>query len=494
MTALSAMGRLRRVLPPLALFAGLALLLVKLDRVLAALPVARPEAFRGGLVTALEVALWLVGAALVNRLAEHYFWPGLGRALGGAVPKLLVDVAAILTYLAAAGCIAVLVFDRSLAGLWATSGIIGLVLGLALRNVILDVFIGLAVNFDRPYRIGDWIMIHGRRPDPESSVIGCVTGINWRTTRLRTTHNNLVLVPNNIMGQKIVTNFMVPDPKSRLELIFTLDFSVPPERALRVLEAALLSTPGILETPRSKVRITAVSEVGVEYKMRYWILPAATSPSKMRHRVLGSVLEHLRMAGMTLAYPKQDIYHEAMPARHLEGASVEDRRTLLAAVPLFAELQAAELTTLAETARRRFFRAGESLIRRGEPGDSMFALMEGLLDVRIAVEGRLDETSVGAILPGRFFGEMSLLTGEPRTATVTASTDVVVYEVTRESLEPLIRQRPELAEEMGRALAVHELRDARTRDDLSREEQENQLRSAADRILAKMKQLFASWG
>lgn len=491
---------LKRLFGSLALFTALLLLLVEVDGVLHALSISDPAAWRGRVVAGLEVALWLAGAMLVNRFLEIFFWQGLvARALDGAVPKLLIDVAGTLIYLAAAACIAVIVFDRSLAGLWATSGIVGLVLGLALRNVILDIFIGLAVNFDRPYRIGDWIMIHGRRPDPEYGLIGCVTGINWRTTRLRTTHNNLIMVPNNVIGQKVITNFMVPEPRGRFELEFTLDFSVPTDRALRVLSAALLQTKGILQSPRSKVRITGVDEVGVNYVMRYWIAPAETSPSKMRHRLLQNVLEHLRMAGLTLAYPKRDVYHDAMPARHLEGASVEDRRALLAEVPLFATLRDDELETLAETAERRFFRAKETLIRRGEPGDSMFVLLEGLLDVRIAVDGpiqggHVEETSVARIDPGCFLGEMSLLTGEPRTATVVASTDAVVYEVNREILEPLIRERPEIAEEMGRALALHQLRDAQTRAEMSHAEQESHLQGAADRILFKMRRFFSAWG
>ncbi len=485
---------MRNLLGPALIFAALALALARLDSLLAALLVADPETWREIVAKALEVALWLAGAALFNRLTQVYFWHGLvARALGGAVPKLLVDVAATLTYFVAAAGIAVLVFERSLTGLWATSGIVGLVLGLALRNVILDIFIGLAVNFDRPYRIGDWIMVHGRRPDPEHSIIGCVTGINWRTTRLRTTHNNLVLVPNNVMGQKVVTNFMVPDPKSRFLLDFTLDFSVPQERALRVLEAALRSTPGILESPRSKVRVNTVSEIGVEYRMRYWILPAATSPNKMRHRVIQSVLEHLRTAGLTLAYPKHDVYHQEMPARQLAGTSLTDRRTLLAAVPLFAALSDDELTALAEQARRQVVRAGERVIRRGESGDSLFVLMEGLLEVSIAVDGQAEETTVAQILPGRFFGEASLLTGEPRSATVTAATDAVVYEVTRDSLEPMIGGRPEIAAEMGRALAIYQLRDAQVRSDLDREEWEDRIHSASERIFHKMKQFFTKW-
>ena len=448
--------------------------------------------------TAVLITTWCTGGMLLNRLLGVFFWGGFAlRFFPGGVPKLLIDVVSGIIYLLVFLAVVVFVFGYPLTGIWATSGVVGLVLGLALRNVILDVFIGLAVNFDRPYKIGDWVMVHGRRPFPEENVIGCILEINWRTTRLRTTDNNLVMVPNSVMGQKIITNFMVPGERSRFRLPFTLDFSVPPERALRVLEAAVRSAQGVLEEPKApRVRINTVNEMGVEYEIRYWILPEKTSPSKARHRINQAVLEHLAQAGLTLAYPKHDIYHEKMPTRHLDTASVDDRIELLDKVPLFSALQSEELRELAQRVDQRTYLSGESIIRRGDQGDSMFVLLEGLLAVQISVaedDGKSREEEVTRIAPGQFFGEMSLLTGERRSATVLALTDTVVYEVRRDDLDHLLRKRPALAEAMSRALAVHQLRDAQIRSDLSRQAREDQIRSTADRIINRMKVLFGAW-
>jgi RNase P/RNase MRP subunit p29 len=100
------------------------------------------------------------------------------------------------------------VFDKSITGIWATSGVFGIVLGIALRNVILDVFIGLSMHVEQSFRIGDWVMVHQNRR--ETHIVGQVIEINWRTTRLKTTEKNMIVVPNSKMGEAVLTNYMQP--------------------------------------------------------------------------------------------------------------------------------------------------------------------------------------------------------------------------------------------------------------------------------------------
>src|SRR6185312_12028818 len=168
---------------------------------------------------------------------------------------------------AASGIIS-FVFNRPLTGLWATSGVAGLVIGLALRNVIMDVFIGLAVNVDRPYRLGDFIML-------QTGQVGRVLEINWRTTRLATNEGNTIIVPNSRIGDMTVTNFLKPNSSAEFELLFSVDFGVPSERVLRVLTAAAMAVTGagILDDPdhEPKARIKGISHEGVEYKVKYWV-------------------------------------------------------------------------------------------------------------------------------------------------------------------------------------------------------------------------------
>jgi small-conductance mechanosensitive channel/CRP-like cAMP-binding protein len=441
---------------------------------------------------AVKTGIWLTSAFFVNRLLSVFFWElGVERAIGAPVPRLIKDILALLIFLVALSGIISFVFNQPVTGLWATSGAVGIIIGFALRSMILDIFSGLAFNIDRSYRIGDWVQLHGRQINLH--IVGCIQEINWRTTRLRTTANNMVVVPNSVMGQTIITNFMTPDPESRFELFFTLDFSVPTDRAMRVLKAAVRSVAGEqgpLDTPPAKVRVNGVSSIGVEYCIRYWTHPAKLSPRKTRHVVIHSVLAHLKSAGLMLAYPKGDLFTAEMPSRQLDANSEADLRALVGRIELFSHLADDELALLTETITRRVYDEGDNLIECGALGDSMFILVEGLVYVYADVAGDGTEIKVAQIVPGQFFGEMSLLTGEARSATITAASDAVAYEIGKDAMAKLLQRRPELAEVMSGIIAERKMRNEQALSAASCEEKEEHKTSIAGQILGAMRDFF----
>ncbi|MCK5804738.1 MAG: mechanosensitive ion channel family protein [Lentisphaeria bacterium] len=444
----------------------------------------------------LQIGLWLSAAFFINRLITVFFWDGLiARTVQGRIPRLLKDITACLLYVIAATGIVAVVFDRPVTGFWATSGAMGIVLGFALRNIILDVFTGLAVNVDRPYTIGDWIMIVDN-PGAGEDLIGCVEEINWRTTRLRTTDNNMLMVPNNIMGQKVVTNFMTPGEESRFDLDFTLDFSVPSDRALRVLNAAVKAVAGEHEgpllSPAPKARITGITNSGVEYRLRYWILPRLVSPPKARHTVISSVLQHLHQSGMTLAYPKQDTYVASMPKRQHQPAMLEDRGVLLSRIGWFKALTAGEIHTLAEALLPREFPQGATLLVEGERSNSMFVVVEGLLEMSASSSQSGDEVKVGKLVPGDFYGEMGLLTDEASPACVKAATSVIAYEITKEDLLPVLEARPEAMAAISCIVAQRQVAAEHAMLEAAAPQIEERTQSVSGAILRKMKHVFSS--
>lgn len=438
----------------------------------------------------IHIGLYLALAGLFNRLLALFFWEGLvARSIRGTVPRLLRDVVAILVYLIAIAVIVAVVFRQSLTGVWATSSVVGIILGLALRNMILDVFTGLAVNIERPYKIGDWIEVQQRMV--QQNIVGCVVELNWRTTRIETEERKIVIIPNSLMSDVVVTNYWSPEPTSRFDVRFCLDFSIAPERARRVLQAgasAVLDEEGFVGDPAPDVRLHGTNERGVDYEVRFWCLPwRPHSPAIYRDRVYTSVLEHLAHAGLTLAYPKEDVYYARMPVRHLDTGSTADRRHLLGRVELFAQLEEVELDVLARSMVLRSFGAGDTLIQAGDAGASMFILAEGLLYVLVEIEGQ--ERRVAQLVPGQFFGEMSVLTGEPRTATVRAATEVVAYEITRENVHDLFERRPEIADSISRVVAERRRRTAGASQD-GGDEEETAAEGAAQQILGRIRSFF----
>lgn len=436
-----------------------------------------------------QCGIWVSGAYLVNRIISVFLWESFfPRTIGVPVPRLIRDVVAVTIYTLGLTGILGVVFGRSVTGILATTGAAGIVIGLALKNVILDVFIGLAINVDRPFAIGDYIHLH------QHGLTGRVVEINWRTTRLLTGEGNLVVVPNSRIGDMVVTNWSKPDDRGEFELVFSLDFDIPVDRAIRVLLAgarAVAGVDGILSDPQPVVRVKGTSGLGVDYKVKYWVLCSKMGPGKARSVVARSVLDAIARAGLSLAYPKQDVFHTEMPHRTLDSKSDADRRQLLSRVELFSSLDAAEIGALANRMRERFFREGEALIRQGVSGDSMFILFEGLLDVNIAfADGDGKPVRVGRIQSGQFFGEMSMLTGEPRSATITAATDVLAFEITADDMRDRFAARPELMEIVSRAVAERKLRNTAAHDAASPADRAAEQASLTQQIVDKIKSFF----
>jgi CRP-like cAMP-binding protein len=321
-----------------------------------------------------------------------------------------------------------------------------------------------------------------------------VRDINWRTTHIELQNRTIAVLPNSMVGTVGITNHSAPDPVEREELVVTLDFSVSPQRAMRVLLAAAKAAcgGGIVEQPEPHVLIKEVSALGTVYAVRYFIHLDQMTQGMARHLVHQSVLAHLSKAGITPAYPKQDLYTAPMPARHLDFHSQADRITLLRNIDLFGQsLAEEELAQLAESMRQRTYNGGQALIRQGDRDHSMFILAEGLVEVMVAMDGR-PELRVARLEPGECFGEMALLTGEPRSATVLAATGVVAFEVTKAHMTALLKARPEIADTVSGLIADRKIGTSKALQSANEVDRQQAARSLAEEILHSIKGFFQS--
>ncbi|HET9423990.1 MAG TPA: mechanosensitive ion channel family protein [Gemmatimonadaceae bacterium] len=444
---------------------------------------------RTALPYVIQVGVWLSFAYLVTRVIDVTVWDQVGRRV--PVPRLLRDVTKVIVYAMAVSGIAKVVFDQDIGRFWAASGLVGLVIGLALRNVIVDVFMGLAMNFDRPFEIGNYIQLAtgpmGNGPS------GKVVELNWRTTRILTAENNLVVIPNGKLGETTVINFSRPGETSEMEFIVTLDASVPAERALRVLTAGAMSvagTSGVLEDPAPKCRIKGFTGVGVDYKIKYFIDPRIGGPGKARHAVMQAVLDQLHYAGLHLAVNKQEFITGREHARHQDPSSIADRATLLARTDLFRNLEPAAREHLAVRMRQHVVRAGDAVVHANDAGDSMFVIFEGLLHAQVPSHDRQSIVRVGKLGAGSFFGEISALTGEPRTATVTAAADSLIFEIQKDAFASLLEAHPEVLQILGEAIAARRSRTAAVLAEADAAQIAAEERTFTRLIIDKMKSFF----
>lgn len=204
----------------------------------------------------LQTAIWLSGALVVSRLIEVVLWDRLSkRLLSKEPPRIFKDIITLLVFTVAISGIVATVLDRSITGLWATSGILSLVAGFALKDMILDIACGVALQMEKPFSTGDWVEIQGNRR--ENHVVACVTEINWRTTRFKTTSKNLVVIPNRKLCDATITNFRAEDPTCRADIFLVFDPALPHTKVSDALLKGMqevVDGEKILHKPEPEVR------------------------------------------------------------------------------------------------------------------------------------------------------------------------------------------------------------------------------------------------
>ena len=284
--------------------------------------------------------------------------------------------------------------------------------------------------------------------------IGRVVEVNWRATKVITLDEAYVIIPNGQLAQASIRNFTKPDPWSRRSLFVITPYSVPPQRVQQIILDALPGSFGVLEHPAPSVVTNAFTERGVEHWVRLF-----TTQFDKRDRVDGMARDRIWYAlarhGIEIPVATHAVSLTPLPPPEPEKpAAVLDRRVAtLDRLGLFAPLGNGLLRQLAADSLELVFAAAEPVIRQGDAGESMFVILSGRVEVTVRDQDG-PEVRLAELTAGDFFGEMSLMTGAPRVATVTATEETRVMEVSKDSFRHVLEARPELVDELGRALHV----------------------------------------
>jgi len=420
-----------------------------------------------------SVPILLTTAALAL-LSTSVLQAALARHMGAPPPRLMRQLAVVLVWSVASGCLAAAVFDVPLGSLVTTSGMLVAVLGFALKGMISDVFAGIGL----PFKIGDWLNVDGST--------GRVVEVGWRATRLVTHDQIMVVIPNTHLMTKPFRNFSQPESYYRDRFSITLPPSVTPHQAERNLLAAANQVADIAALGFAPlVRIDSFNERGVAWELLYYI-PTAARAQELRYQVQRNLLNNLAHSGIDLPAAMVELRTAAKPLSRRPGGQ---DMAFLRGVEVFADLVDDELGQLVADMSPRLWRRGEAVVRQNDAGNSLFVLKEGLLAVSIAdADGQ--NTTVGQIIPGDCFGELSLLTGAPRSATVAPVVDSLIFEITRDSLAPLMQSRPELAVQLSRMLAERQLRNAPKLGAQRNGDGEDQKGSLAGQFLTRISSFF----
>ena len=283
----------------------------------------------------------------------------------------------------------------------------------------------------QPFLPGDWIEFEG--------IEGKVLEINWRAVRLLTRENTVVTIPNRRVSEQAVANYNYPDKRYRLTITVHTDHAVPPTRVKSMLRNAIAGCECVLDDMPLSISINAIQSWSVEFCIRIWVEDCSNKPAQLEE-IWSHIWMSLNGAGINFATEKQEI--EIFRGKRQKDGFSSDPASVLVDIDIFAALSQADKSELINQVRQREFEEGELICRQGDKGQSMFVVREGLAGVFLAKSDVKRE--VARIGPGGFFGEMSLLTGEGRQATIMALNTVSVYEISKADLMPIIRKRPEV--------------------------------------------------
>lgn len=460
------------------LLLALALLLVPLERSIGDLAWLQ-EGLQDSLRLSLTSLRWATLAFVVARIGGWLLVDlVLQRHYQEQMPKLIKDVFSFVIYLAALALLLHRVFEIPVTGLVATTGAMGMVIGFALRDMISDVFSGIAINLDRTFKIGDVIKLR-------SGFTGIVQEINWRTTRLLSPEGITSVIPNGQISIMEVHIYNKPQRAWRADTDLHLDYSIPTERALRILNAAVRRVDQSVNRELANVQLAGVDERGVCYRAYYWV-QKLEDWMPLRSQVIACLMEDLYHAGLTPVRPRQELFLGRMPEYKLDPG--QKSRMMLNRVPLLQQLEPDELEQLIAHVEPKVLPGGSRVVEEGDEGNSFFVVTEGLLHVLARKENRSRPILVGSIRAGECFGEFSLLTGERRSATVEAVTDCVIYEIQQGHIAAILEQRPQLARILSDLLAERRLQSQEVLDSSIALRQSKEL---SELIFEKMSRMFS---
>jgi small-conductance mechanosensitive channel len=375
---------------------------------------------------------------------------------GAIENKLLFDVLAGGIYVCSVLAMMGAVFRLPLQGLLATSGIIAIVLGLALQSTLSDLFSGISLVIEKPYQIGDEILLEG-------GVEGEVIQMNWRSTHLKNGANDVVVIPNSAIAKMRIQNHSAESKRYSSSVNLIIDARNEPDFAIGILKQAAMTCPAVLEHPPCTIVPTDLKGDRITYEIGY-STSVFSSAGSARSQLISQIYKRAR----PVANQNGDHAPVSRDPSVVVPLFLFPENELLDHLPLFDALTPEEKGKLSNKIVRCHFESGEQLLAQGEKTQSVQFIYSGVLQVsRQVKDGR--KLLMRRLGPGDTYGEVALLTGVEASVTLTAMTSGLVLGAKAEDLKPIIDARPELCEALSYTAAKIERMVARFDESALRE-------------------------
>lgn len=361
------------------------------------------------------------------------------------VPKLLIDMARLLLILLGTAIVLATVWNADLAGLATALGVSSIVIGLALQDTLGSVTSGIALLFERPFSVGDWLSV--------GDMVGQVTDINWRAVRLQTLEREMVVIPHKVIGGETIRNFSQPQPihAERIQLGFS--YNDPPNSAKQVLKSTALATQGILTNPEPQVFTLSYDDFAVTYEVKFFIQDYG-EVEEIRDRFMTRVWYAAQRNNLSIPFPIRTLYHFHGPTSQAKGLSKKVADSLQS-IPAFVPLDREEGNGqgLSQGIALQHFGMGERVVRQGDSGNALYIIISGQA-MLLVIDDLNREQEVLPLKAGEFFGEMALFSGEPSPVSVVATDDLEVMMISSNVVNQMIERQPSFAREIGQILEI----------------------------------------
>jgi len=385
----------------------------------------------------------------------------------------------------------------NLAGLITTSAVITGALAFSAQETLGNLWGGIALQVEKTCRIGDWIRIDdapGQQGSGGQGIAGQVVSIRWRYMAIATNANETVVVPNSqVMKNRVVLIGRRGEESASWRRIvpFEIDYDEAPSRVINIVQSELerAEIPHVAQEPKPSVNCQKFMESGVEYAVVYYLidpLRELATDSRVRQHVFAALLRN----GLRIPYPRR-IVEVREDERKLEEAREQDlRMAALRQLDLFAPLTDDERTQVCRQLQTCLYAPDDVLFHAGEQADSLYLLARGQVNVMGTNAETRSRFKLATLRAPAYFGEMGLLLGQTRTASVIANGEALCYRLDKRGFDAVLKARPELAEVLAGVLARRQAENDATLQALDAEARARQAVSRATELVRKIQQFF----
>jgi len=372
------------------------------------------------------------------------------------VPPLIRNILRVLLIVGALLLVAKTVLNRDVSTALASTALLTAVVGFALQGVLGNLLAGMSMHILRTTVPGDWVAI--------GDIEGEVLETNWREARLQTVGGHMLIMPNSKIAEAVIHNMSHPTPVRRIRVNVGASYSDAPADVIATLEASALSVPEVLREPKPCAVLTEYKDFSINYELRFWT-NRYFDRAKLISDVQSRIWYQFKRRGIEIPFPMSDKllkdFMEVVHHQHLlPPTEMEQDRSMAEllqsdfcrALLLDSEgnplVEAEALRPVVRVMRRVRYTRGETLFTQGEAGETAYVLVRGVVDGRVEFEADVAPHTF-SVQVGALLGEMSLVTGMPRTATLQAAEEIELLEIPKAAFVQLLGVRPDLPSKLA---------------------------------------------